>query len=290
MKIQLKFASLVLPLALIGGAAQADESFCNSYVAGTPLPHFQCVQATVGPGTPMVLSPDQAGSGTRSASSFSAGSGFFASAASASASASPGLLRGKASAEMFGGSGLGTSAGGRAAAWFADGGVVVGAAGVPAGTPVSLRFAIDVAGVFIGGGVFTALSEGWVDLVVRGTGGAFIHTNSTINKLNPTGLVFRDIVSSVGDSFDMLMKLHVSANAVNDGTAANAMSLADISNTSHLYVDVLSGNATFVGSGGHLYATPVPEPSVYAMMLSGLVLTFALARRNPKRLTFSFRS
>jgi hypothetical protein len=259
MGIQPKFAALVLPLALLGGAAQADESFCNNYVAGMPLPHFQCVQTTVGPGAPTVLLPDQAGSGPLSAASSSAGSGVFASSASASASASPGLLRGKASAEMFGGSGLGTSAGARSGAWFFDGGRVVGSSGVPAGTPVSLRFTIEVAGIFIGGSTFTALSEGWVDLVVRGTGGAFIHTNSTINRFNPTGFVFRDIESSVGDSFDMLMKLHVSANAVNDGNAANAMSVADVSQTSHLYVDVITGNASFVGSGGHIYATRSPS-------------------------------
>jgi hypothetical protein len=45
------------------------------------------------------------------------------------------------------------------------GGTVVGAAGVAAGTPVTLRFIIDVAGGFAGGATFTALSEATVDLV-----------------------------------------------------------------------------------------------------------------------------
>ncbi len=276
-----KIFLLVFPFAFLSATAHASDSFCNNYVAGSPLPQFQCVQTTVGPGAPMIVSPDQAGAGPRFASSVSAGSGLFASASSANASASPGLLRGKAFAEMLGGSIEGAQAVARSDAWFSDVGTVLGVTGVPVGTPVTLRFTIDLAGSFAGGGIFTALSEAAVDLVARGSNGAFLHTGGVINKFNPLGFVTSDVDALVGDSFQILMKLHVSAGAINNSNPANTMSVADVTNTSYLFVDVLSANADFIGSGGHLYATtaPVPEPAEYAMLLVGLVLTGALARR-----------
>jgi len=288
MNTKLHLFASALALALFAGDSQASLVFCNNYVASSPPPHYQCVQTNVGPGAPLVVSPDQAGSGLRVGESFSTGSGPFASASSAFASASPGLLRGFASAQMLGGSIPTASAVANSDAWFAAGGVVTGASGVATGTPVLLRFLIDVAGSFSGGGLFTALSEGTVDLVANGPGGLpFIHTHGHIDKYNPVGHVFVDTAASVGDTFEMIMKLHVSANATNEGGPANAMSVADVSNTSHLFVDVLSGNASFVGTDGHLYASQavvpepstVPEPPVYSLLLLGLVLTAAFGRR-----------
>jgi hypothetical protein len=132
------------------------------------------------------------------------------------------------------------------------------------------------------------LGEGTVDLVANGPGGLpFIHTNAQIDKYNPVRHVFIDTAASVGDTFEMIMKLHVYANATNEGGPANAMAVADVSNTSHLFVDVLSGNASFVGTDGHLYASQaavpepstVPEPSVYSMLRLGLILIAAFGRR-----------
>ncbi len=269
-------------LLLAAVAAQASDFFCNNYVANSPPPHFQCVQTTVGPGAPSLIAPDDAGSGLRFAASTSAEGGPFAGTASASATASPGLLRGFASAQTLGGID-GSQAVARSDAWFADGGTVVGAAGVAAGTPVKLRFTIDVAGGFAGGGIFTALSEANVDLFTRGPSGYFAETRATINKFNPFGFETTDVDALVGDTFEMLMKLHVAAGAIVNSDSANTMSVADVSNTSHLYVDVLSGNADFIGADGHAYATAavtaVPEPAEYALLLSGLLVTGVFVRR-----------
>lgn len=275
---------LAVPLATLGSLAHASDFFCNNYVANAPPQHFQCVQTTVGPGAVSIISPDQAGSGLLSAASVSAGSGPFASTARASAEASPGLLRGFASAEMLGGSIPEAQAVARSDAWFAAGGTVVGGAGVAAGTPVTLRFIIDVAGTFVGGATFTALSEATVDLLaMRGNVLAF-QSRAVINRFQPTGFVTTDVVALVGESFEMLMKLHVSAGAVNSGQPGNTMSVADVRNTSHLYVDALSSDAEFIGSDGHRYATPtvaapVPEPSALAFMIAGLTCIGMLLRR-----------
>jgi hypothetical protein len=61
------------------------------------------------------------------------------------------------------------------------------------------------------------LSEGTVDLVANGH----------IDKYNPARHVFFDTAASVGDTFEMIMKLHVYANATNEGGPANAMSVYD---------------------------------------------------------------
>jgi len=280
----LKFLLLTIALAALGTVAHASDFFCNNYVAGAPAQHFQCVQTTVGPGAVGILSPDQAGPGLLSAASVSAGSGPFASTASASAEASPGLLRGFASAEMLGGSIAEAQAVARSDAWFAAGGTVVGAAGVAAGTPVTLRFVIDVAGTFVGGATFTALSEATVDLTATRGNVLVLQSRAVINRFQPSGFVTTDVAALVGDSFEMLMKLHVSAGAINNAQPGNSMSVADVRNTSHLYVDVLSSDAGFVGSDGHRYATPavaapVPEPSALAFMIAGLACIGTLMRR-----------
>jgi hypothetical protein len=279
-----KLFLVAVPLAALGTLAHASDFFCNNYVASVPPPHFQCVQTTVGPGAPSIISPDQAGSGPLYAASVSAGSGPFASTASASAEASPGLLRGFASAEMLGGSIAEAQAAARSDAWFAAGGTVVGAAGVAAGTPVTLRFIIDVAGTFVGGAAFTALSEATVDLFATRGAVLVFQSSAVINRFQPTEFVTTDVAALVGDSFEMLMKLHVSAGAVNSAQPGNTMSVADVRDTSHLYVDALSSDVEFIGSDGHRYATPmvaapVPEPSALAFMMAGLTCIGMLMRR-----------
>jgi hypothetical protein len=279
-----KFLLLAVALAALGTVAHASDFFCNNYVAGAPAQHFQCVQTTVGPGAVSIISPDQAGSGLLTAAGVSAGSSAFASAASASAEASPGVLRGFASAEMLGGSIPDAQAVARSDAWFAAGGTLIGAAGAATGTPVMLRFIIEVAGTFAGGATFTALSEATVDLIAVRADVLALHTGAVINRFQPTGFVTTDVAALVGDSFEMLMKLHVAAGAINSAQPGNTMSVADVRNTSHLYVDALSSDAEFVGSDGHRYATPtvaaaVPEPSALAFMIAGLAWIGMLVRR-----------
>jgi hypothetical protein len=80
MNTKLHLFASALALALFADSSQASTFFCNNYVASSPPPHYQCEQTEVGPGAPLVVSPDQAGSGLRVGESFSTGSGPFASA------------------------------------------------------------------------------------------------------------------------------------------------------------------------------------------------------------------
>jgi len=202
-----------------------------------------------------ILSPDQAGSGLLSAGSVSAGSGPFASTASASAEASPGLLRGFASGEMLGGSIPEAQAVARSDAWFA--------AGEPwSGRRRRGRDACHAA---------LCHRRRWhlrrrrhIHRAQRSQCRSRRHPGELVRIRIQGGdrpipadrFVTTDVAALVGDSFEMLMKLHVSAGAVNSAQPGNAMSLADVRNTGHLYVDALSSDAEFIGSDGHRCTAP----------------------------------
>ena len=287
------YSKKVLPVALLLASAwlvtpvNASTFFCNNYIAGNPLQHYQCAQTEVGPGVTSIISPDQVGAAPAFAASVSVASGPFASTSSANAYAEPGLLRGRTSAAMLTGSIDNAQSNAVADAWFADGGSVLGKAGAAIGAPVLLRFTVDLSGSFSGGGLFNAPSEATVEFVLGQPNGTSFQTRAQANKFNPSRIVTYDVRAAVGDSFEMIVKLHVIAGAFNNGNPANTQSVADVSHTSHLYVDVLSGDAQFIGSGGHAYASPdtappVPEPSEAALLLLGLTCIVALMRRRQR--------
>jgi hypothetical protein len=106
MSFKAKVFGLVFTLAFWGAGAQAADVFCNNYyndfIAIHPVPIFQCVSTTVGPGSVLSISSDNGGGGTLSAAKTSAGSGVEASASTAGMGASPGALSGDVSAAMPG--------------------------------------------------------------------------------------------------------------------------------------------------------------------------------------------
>jgi hypothetical protein len=291
LKTSLPFAALPVAVLLVSALAStpsnASDFFCNNYIAADHPAHYQCVQTNVGPGAVTLISPDQAGGAPLYAASVSVGSGPFAATSSANAYAEPGLLRAFTSSAMLAGSIDNAQSTAVADAWFADGGSVVGGSGAAIGSSVLLRFTVDLSGSFSGGGLFTALSEATVDFVLGQPGGTSFQTRAQADKFNPSRLVTYDVRAAVGDSFEMIVKLHAAASAINNANPANTQSVANVSHTSHLYVDVLAGNAKFIGSGGHDYASlgttpPVPEPSETALMLLGLTCIAALMRQRQR--------
>jgi hypothetical protein len=281
----MKLAQLAIacasPFALLCGGAQAAYSnFCNQYAAGPHPTYFQCAQAAVNGDELHVLAPDVAGDRNVAASRFGLQKAT-GGTASASASASPGLLRGTAGAQVIGGL-YGDFQHAASAAWSVDSGTVLGAPGVSIGTPVSLRFTNKLDGIFLWGHGLIDKAEARLTLVADAPGrGQFINTYTFINRSNPSGIFSVDIPGfRVGDSFNMQMKLDISTGA-NNADPGNEKTFIDVSNTGHVYVDVLSAKASIVGASGHLYATaaPVPEPSTVALFTAGIAGLIWTARK-----------
>ena len=83
-----------------------------------------------------------------------------------------------------------------------------------------------------------------------------------------------------------VISLRTYATVASNITTATSTSTASSSATGSfvIYISDLSEGASFVAESGHSYATTViPEPSVYAALLSGLALGFVVRRRRSGR-------
>jgi hypothetical protein len=295
--MSLNFSFLLgVAFAFAATIAHADGLFCQSYgpggvnfgtaiAAGT----LQCAGAGAGTGNgaPLVTALDQAGPGTVQAAQSSAGGGVFAAFAAANATAAPGLLRAFASADSFATPPAdGTTfaqAIGRADSSFYDFGQLAAIAGAASGDPVTVRLTVDVTGTFLN------LAEGTDQVwVARNNSTLVLNRTITVLGLRPVDFAQIDLPGfHVGDNIGLYMRLTAEAGATNEGIQPSSRSqIADLGNTGHLYLDVLSANAKFVSTSGHDYGfdialppvTPVPEPASFALMAAGLAAMWGLRR------------
>ena len=276
MNFTTRLVAIALPIAFLCDNTYADATFCNVKVTRPLNAHLVFADAGANTdGAPTVITPDSIGSLPVAASQVSATGGIFAASASASSSASAGLLRARVKADSLNPviPSDGTSfarASGRANAVLWDSGPLTGVAGGAIGDPVAARLTVNVAGifspvVFIGPSVFT-LSEGLFTVTVYHNSdfSATPNAGGLINAINPSTEQIVDLLGfHIGDTLSMYMSLSASANASNERSPNFLSSFADISNTAHLYLDILSGNATFASASGHDYrlaAVPPPPP------------------------------
>jgi hypothetical protein len=263
-------------LAALPPTASADSYYCTIHGVEGGAPFRLCAGTdTAGEAgwTPMVLEPDAAAAAPVSASSSGSNGGAFAASATASASAEPGLLRLEASASAFG-TGIARASAGAQASMYEEG-TFAPLGGAAPGTPIQARLTIDVAGAFSG---TPAGADGEVT-VYRGL---TLVTQRNLFLSFVDGDVFEEIDLpglAVGDSISLLMRVRAFATGQDVGVTASS---ADLGNSAHLYLDVLSGNAAFDAASEHDYSS-VPEPGGPLLVLAGAGALIGTRRRSARK-------
>ncbi len=221
-------------------------------------------------------------SATRSYSNPGGYSGSGSGNTSASATAAYGTLSGFAGGS---GSASGATAQGeaKATAVFTD----YLSFGAPGGGPVSILFGLGIEGAVsavkgnAGAGVSGGISV-WTPttskLLWTGSGSINSATDPTVTASKLVTFQAGDILQieaglSLGGGFGISSGFTGNPPV---GIPQNGSFTADASHTAEVFFEIMTPGATYVSSSGALYrsapswATPVPEPQTYALMLAGL--------------------
>ena len=153
---------------------------------------------------------------------------------------------------------------------FVDGGTVVGTAG----SPVDIRLTISMDGSY-----FSGTAEGdfdfilWDGPVFLGERRAFLYSGQ------PSVSYTWDLTVQGGDVLFFGMDMWAQGVSTNNG-AVVANSTVNVTNTGHLFLDVLTPGADFVSNSGSNYgSTATPEPSSALLLAGGLIGLIVRARR-----------
>jgi hypothetical protein len=259
-----------------GGAGPALNDYANMPLyCGTTS-----VQGGVTGGSPVIPSggPQQfAGSSPGAAALAGAGPDLGGSASSA---ASPGAVHAFADAHSFrpdpGGPAADISSAGQTAFWDAG---KVRSLTLPIGAAVSVEVVIDAAGSFAGGAsalILYNLRDYASGVVIDGPGDTLGETRPPLHRVN-------DFTAHVGDIISFDLYLEATARAARNEFPLKPDQTADVSNTGHLYLDVLTPGAGFDSLSDHNYslnalAVPVPEPTSLVLLGFGMA-ALGIARR-----------
>jgi hypothetical protein len=214
---------------------------------------------------------------------------------SASATAAYGTLNGIVSGS---GSASGASASGeaKADATFVD----YLSFSVSGGGPISILFGLGIEGAVnavkanAGAGVSGGISV-WTPTTGKvlwsGGGGIYSATDPTMTAGKIVTFMAGDILE-IGASLGLRGGYGITSDFTGNPPVAAPQSgsfTADASNTAEVFFEIMTPGATYVSSSGALYrsapswATPVPEPQTYALMLAGLAGLSAMAKVRSRR-------
>lgn len=216
---------------------------------------------------------------------------------SASATASYGTLKGIVSGS---GSASGASAQGeaKANAVFTD----YLTFSAPGGGPVSILFGLGIEGAVsaVNGNAGAGVSGG-ISVWTPTTSNVLWSGAASINSAtDPTTTASKTVTFKAGDILQIEGGLSLSgAFVISSGftgfppfsPSQSGSFTADASNTAEVFFEILTPGATYQSASGTLYrsapswATPVPEPQTYALMLAGLAGLSLFAKAGQRRAT-----
>ena len=133
-------------------------------------------------------------------------------------------------------------------------------------------------GVFPDSNGFEYIGLNIVDNTTRTT---LANPNWSYTLGNGGKFIFSGTISGVAanDSLYMQLDLQVGAGSGTNAVGQSSYAYSDYSHTVLFNLDALTPGANTVGSTGFDYATPVPVPGSYVLMMSGLGMFGFLARR-----------
>ncbi len=165
--------------------------------------------------------------------------------------------------------------------------------GLPLGTPVMIRVTsvlhADVGLMFAPSGTPGTHADALATLRVLQGGNPFDLKNLDSSDSNPVTLqlTFNDFVFRVGSSFTFEQSLFLNATALASSLNTDVVAIANASNTSNTFIDVLTQGATLSSASGAQYASPsaVPEPATFILVGCGLLVGGIFSRSRHRKAT-----
>jgi hypothetical protein len=156
--------------------------------------------------------------------------------------------------------------------------------------PVSLAFDLAITGFLDGTGQplgAAGLASVFSSFTVGASSGTFLSGQNELDYSRSLGSPEPTVGSLVlttdmGATIALNGHLEVQASATS-APGFTAFGIASYGNTASFQVDLLTPGVTYISASGVNYATSVPEPSTWGLVLLGILPLLETARRTPKK-------
>jgi hypothetical protein len=154
----------------------------------------------------------------------------------------------------------------------------------PIGTSVNIRITNSLhslVGLSVLSGTFFSRADAFSGLrVLQGFNPVDLNLDNADSNPRLDRIISGDFTVPVGSSFTIEQTLTLHASALGSSLNPDVMAKADASNTSNVFIDVLTPGATLNSASGAQYASAssVPEPDSFVLVGCGLLLAALLFR------------
>jgi hypothetical protein len=161
----------------------------------------------------------------------------------------------------------------------------------PIGTSVNIRLTNSlhsVVSLSVPSGTFFSRADAFSGLrVLQGSNPVDLNLDNPDSNPILLRVISGDFVVPVGSSFIIEQTLNLHASALGSSLNQDVMAIADASNTSNVFIDVLTPGATLTSASGAQYASAssVPEPASCLLTGCGLLACAFFSRSRHRKMT-----